>query len=221
MLPPLLRLRSVHLLLSLLALLLFHPFALLLPPPWDDGLGALLLTLVMLSALWWTTEGSGHRLLAVLLSTPGFAAIWVGEEQFGPVADLAWVLFMFYVTARLFGTILRSDVQIADRVFTAISVYLLLAITFANLHELVFKLEPAAYRFPEEASTGEDPGTMLYFSLVTMLTLGFGDIVPVNPFARMLTVFEAFVGAFFIAILIARLVSLPEEDERPRDVGAG
>ena len=59
---------------------------------------------------------------------------------------------------------------------------------------------------------------MLYFSLVTILTLGYGDIVPIAPFARMLTVFEAFFGSFFIAILIARLVSL--EGRRARTIEA-
>ena len=79
---------------------------------------------------------------------------------------------------------------------------------FAYLHRLVLKIDGAAYDFPGGMpAAGEVMVDLLYFSMVTILTLGFGDIVPVTPFARMLTVMEAFVGAFFIAILVSRLIS--------------
>ena len=50
-------------------------------------------------------------------------------------------------------------------------------------------------------------GTLLYFSIVTMTTLGYGDIVPVAPVARMLCGVEAVVGQLYVAIFIARLVA--------------
>ena len=50
--------------------------------------------------------------------------------------------------------------------------------------------------------------TSIYFSFVTLTTLGYGDIVPISPFARTLSITEALIGSFFIAILIAKLVGL-------------
>jgi voltage-gated potassium channel Kch len=55
-----------------------------------------------------------------------------------------------------------------------------------------------------------------YFSVVTLTTTGFGDITPVSPFARTLTMMEALVGQLYPAILIARLVSLHIEDKKAR-----
>jgi voltage-gated potassium channel Kch len=48
----------------------------------------------------------------------------------------------------------------------------------------------------------------IYFSTITLTTLGYGDITPLNPFARTAVMFEAFTGQLYPAILIARLVSL-------------
>ena len=49
---------------------------------------------------------------------------------------------------------------------------------------------------------------LLYFSFTTLTTLGYGDIAPLSPIARIWTVFEAIFGTLFLAILIARLVGL-------------
>jgi len=207
--------RSVHLLLSLMALILLHPFAALIGQPWASRITSLLTTGVMLAAVWWTAETRGLRLLAAGLVSPALLALWLRDEL-GPLASLAWILFCLFVIARLFATMMSRRTDLLDRITTAISVYLLVAMTFAFLHLMVYRIEPSAYHFPV-APTGEGMSDMLYFSLVTILTLGYGDIVPVNPFARMLTVTEAFVGAFFIAILIARLVSLGPESEKSSD----
>jgi voltage-gated potassium channel Kch len=204
--PSILQWRSVHLLCSLLALLLFHPFVEALPQPWSGRLSSLLTTAVMLAAVWWTAQTRRHRVVAVALVSPAVLALWL-RETLGPFAALAWIAFCLYVIGRLFATVLSRHTALVDRIFASLSVYLLIAMTFAYLHLLVYRLNPEAYHFPSPP-VGEGVGDMLYFSLVTILTLGYGDIVPVNPFARMLTVTEAFIGAFFIAILVARLVSL-------------
>jgi hypothetical protein len=55
---------------------------------------------------------------------------------------------------------------------------------------------------------------MLYFSLTTLTTTGYGDIVAVDPFARSLANFEAVLGQFYLAITVARLVTLELADRR-------
>jgi hypothetical protein len=54
----------------------------------------------------------------------------------------------------------------------------------------------------------------LYFSLTTLTTTGYGDIVPVDPFARSLANLEAVIGPFYLAITVARLVTLELEGRR-------
>ena len=206
MLARIMRWRSVHLLVSLLALVLFHPLASAIPEPWDGRIMNVLTTAVMLAAVWWASDTRQHRLVAVMLVSPATLAQWFRDEIHAWAA-LAGFAFYFYVIAMLCRTVMRRSTAQMDRVFTAISVYLLITVTFSYLHLAIHELDPNAYAFstPPAVDAITD---MLYFSFVTILSLGYGDIVPVDPFARMLTVIEAFVGAFFVAILIARLISL-------------
>jgi hypothetical protein len=62
----------------------------------------------------------------------------------------------------------------------------------------------------------EETGAMLYFSLTTLTTTGYGDIAPVDPFARSLANFESVLGQFYLAITVARLVTLELEDRSRR-----
>ena len=63
----------------------------------------------------------------------------------------------------------------------------------------------------------EEVATMLYFSLTTLTTTGYGDIVPVDPFARSLANLESVLGQFFLAITVTRLVTMELEDRRRRE----
>ena len=91
----------------------------------------------------------------------------------------------------------------------AMVVYLSLATIFANAFGLVWQLIPGAFAnlLPAAPGTSEF-ATMFYFSLATLTTTGYGDIVPLNPFARSLAGLESVVGPFYLAITLARLVTL-------------
>jgi hypothetical protein len=83
-------------------------------------------------------------------------------------------------------------------------------------HALLMVVDVHAYHIGgrplEDVLRGADDtrgfATLLYFSFTTLTTLGYGDIVPVSPSARLLTSFEAVAGQLYVAIFIARLVSL-------------
>jgi len=91
----------------------------------------------------------------------------------------------------------------------AVVVYLSLATIFANAFSLVWELIPGAYsNLPSAAPGPSEFATMFYFSLATLTTTGYGDIVPLNPFARSIASFESVIGPFYLAITVARLVTL-------------
>jgi hypothetical protein len=98
-----------------------------------------------------------------------------------------------------------------QRIEGAIAAYLLITMAFAIGYTLVSFLIPGAFRFPDKPPNIGDPrfGYIFhYFSISTITTLGYGDIVPVHPLSRTLTTIEALVGQLYPAILLARLVSL-------------
>jgi voltage-gated potassium channel len=145
--------------------------------------------------------------------------------------DVHFVEFVFFDTliAGCIVAILRYVFRLrrvtVDAIFGAIAAYLLLAAWFAVVHMLILHVDPESFRIPDANPTA--PGVvrsdLLYFSIVTIVTLGYGDIVPVSPFARMVSAFEGVVGQFYVAAVVAMLVAryisqaMEEEDaERPR-----
>jgi hypothetical protein len=91
----------------------------------------------------------------------------------------------------------------------AIVLYLSLATIFASAYGLIWELIPGAFA-NLAAPTGDqkEVSILLYFSLTTLTTTGYGDIVPVDPFAQSLANLESVVGPFFLAMTVARLVSM-------------
>ena len=108
----------------------------------------------------------------------------------------------------------------SQRIQAAVAAYLLITIVFALGYTLIAFLIPEAFRFPDKAPNIGDPrfGYIFhYFSISTITTLGYGDIVPLHPFSRTLATTEALVGQLFPAVLLARLVSLSVVDSQRSD----
>ncbi|MGH7048033.1 MAG: potassium channel family protein [Stellaceae bacterium] len=103
-----------------------------------------------------------------------------------------------------------------NRLQGAAVLYLNLAAIFASAFRLIWDLDPAAFaNLPGPTGGPGEIATMLYFSFTTLTTTGYGDIVPVDVFARSLANLEAILGQLFLVTTLARLVTLELED-RPR-----
>lgn len=98
----------------------------------------------------------------------------------------------------------------ADVLCTSVAAFLLIAILWAFIYQIVDRQIPGSFA----VSVGPQPPPPMagflsvYFSLVTLCTVGFGDIVPVSDLARMCAMLEGATGVFFVAIIVSRLVSL-------------
>ena len=116
------------------------------------------------------------------------------------VGMIAITLKMVYQEGRVTGHRIRG----------AIAAYLMLAALFGKAYALIYYLIPGAFNISSAiAQLGPEVGDdFLYFSVVTLTTVGFGDITPVAPMARSFVMIEALIGQLYPAILIARLVSL-------------
>jgi hypothetical protein len=97
----------------------------------------------------------------------------------------------------------------------AVVLYLNLATIFAQAFSLIWELNPAGLAgLPAPAGAPGELTTMMYFSLTSLTTTWYGDIVPVDPFARSLANLESVIGQFYLAITVARLVTLEIQDRR-------
>jgi hypothetical protein len=97
----------------------------------------------------------------------------------------------------------------ANRLQGAVVLYLAIATNFAMVYGLISALNPDAF-VNVSAQTGgpKEIATLLYFSLTTLTTVGYGDVVAVDPLARSLANLESMLGQFYFAITMARLVAL-------------
>jgi hypothetical protein len=114
---------------------------------------------------------------------------------------------MFYMTLK---RTLRPGRIDGYRVLGGIAGYLLIGLTWTFAYQLLIQHSPGAIHFEPGLAEGlpRQPSELLYFSFITLSTVGFGDVHPVTPVARALTVAEALVGQLYIAILIASLVAM-------------
>jgi hypothetical protein len=95
----------------------------------------------------------------------------------------------------------------ANRVVGAVSLYLLLGVVWAIIYGVIEMLDPGSFEGISEPLSQAWSSDWYYFSFVTMTTLGYGDITPLSATAKAFTYMQAAFGQFYIAILVAGLVS--------------
>lgn len=183
------------------------------PPFLPPGTGRSLvadaaLALVLLTGVLALSErGLAWRLLmaSALVAVAVILANWVLPVAEPAVrgAELAAILLLLLV---VLGQTFRAGPVTAHRLQGGIAGYLLLGLTWAAAYALLETLRPGAFSGALGVAGGHR--AFVYFSFVTLTTVGYGDVLPVHPAARSLAVLEAVTGPLYIAILLARLVSL-------------
>ncbi len=119
------------------------------------------------------------------------------------------LMFCVLLGAIILVLVFRPGPINRQRIEGAIAVYLLLGLAWMFGYELVALADPAAFGFPAMAIRPEAlRARLLYFSMMTLTTVGYGDIAPVNPVACSLAGLEGVAGQLFPVILLSRLVSL-------------
>ena len=216
--------RFAILLATLLLMMVAMPLVVLCEPGVHSWLVRVVLSgtlgLMLLSAVFAVAETRRTMIVALVLAVPpilirlfNFAA----DQDSLRVGEHLWeIVFFGYVIAVLTRHLFRAKRVCADTICAAVCTYLLLGILWAMLYSALDIVHPGSFAFPlaetfqSNALRFDDARAVYsqYFSFVTITTLGYGDIVPISPPARMLVVLEALTGQFFLAVLVARLVGM-------------
>ncbi len=179
-----------------------------------DLVEAARLTVILVSALG--AMGGSRRQVAwgLMLVLPALAGKWLNHLHpalLPPAVYLApSLLFILVVIRHLLRFILRAPHIDSEVLCAGMATYLMLGLLWAFAYILIARLNPAAFAFTAGPAASQSMKGLnaLYYSFITLSTVGYGDIVPVSGVARMLAMMEAITGTLYVATLIARLVSL-------------
>jgi voltage-gated potassium channel len=180
----------------------------------------ILMTLVLLCAVL-SIAGERRALLGLVLVAPAAIGEWLiywrPELLIYVVTRGVGLLFIGFVVVQLLRFIAHAPRVDSEVLCAAIAGYLLSGLAWSLAYALFDRLDPTSFVFTLTPKSGRsmDGFTGLYFSFITLSTVGYGDIIPVSEIARMLAMVEAIFGMFYVSLLIARLVSLYSSKSRP------
>jgi hypothetical protein len=179
-----------------------------------------LYSLVLVAAILALCEGRWPKTLALVLGVPALLGRWLafllatsGDDFVTLTEHFVEILFLGFVAIMILRAILiRSDIS-ADSIFGAICAYLLIGLAWGTLYCVIEVVGPGSFQasgnLTEALRSSETRDSVLvYYSFVTLTTVGYGDIAPISPAARTLAWLEAMTGQFYIAVLVAFLVGI-------------
>ena len=214
------RFSAVQLLIALALFFIWAPFVEEIKG--GDLIVSLLLSLVLVAGVLAVADRKYVLVVALVLAIPAIAGRWINHfrpDLIPPAVFLvAGLLLIAFVVGNLLRFVLRAPSINTEVLCASISAYLMLGLMWTIAYWLVDQLTPGgAFSYNTNAGTHSMNGfTGFYFSFITLSTVGYGDITPVSRIARWLAAMEAMTGLLYVAVLIARLVSLysaPKSDD--------
>jgi Ion channel len=181
-----------------------------------------LFSLVLVAGVLAVADRKRVMVIAIVLAIPAIGGRWISHfrpDLVHPAVFLvAGLVLVAFVVGNLLRFVLRAASVTVEVLCASISAYLMLGLLWTIAYWLVDQLTPGgAFSFNTNAGTRSMNGfTGFYFSFITLSTVGYGDITPVSRIARWLAAMEAMTGLLYVAVLIARLVSLysaPKSDD--------
>jgi len=172
----------------------------------------LLLAASLLAAIMPLNAARNRRSLLVLLVAVWLArpvTAWLEHRVLSAITLVIWTLIGLLAAAAALRFAMGARKVDSEHLYAALNAYLLAGIYFGLLYWVLEEMNPGTF-----TATGDFSRTSaIYFSFVTLATLGYGDIAPRADVARGLAVVEGVGGQLFLAVLVARLVSLYSTSE--------
>jgi voltage-gated potassium channel Kch len=149
---------------------------------------------------------SGRLLLVILIAAVSIrlATGWLDQATLVEASRMIWTVVALIAAGGALSFAFRAQSIDREHVYAALSAYLLAGVFFGNFYWTLEQVRPGTFTVAGDFL----PSSAIYFSFVTLATLGYGDIVPRTEIARGLAIVEGVGGQLFLAVLIARLVSL-------------
>ena len=167
---------------------------------------------LFISCVFAVSSNKKYAIFSTLFGLPFLALTWGSHfytfpKTFVVASSFSGIIFIGSIIFMLFRHVLRQKKVSPEVIYGAIVVYLLLGIFCALCYGIIGGIIPNGFYFGNEF-IGDSRMRFLYFSYITMTTLGYGDITPVAPIARSLAMLEAIIGQIYLVVMIAWLVGM-------------
>ena len=197
--------------------------AILIPPYFDgsslfDVVWKLGFSFVLIAAMYSVTGPKTFLLPTAILLIPTVSTIWLDHfSQHSEITfyldNLTSIVFLGIIVFFLLRYILSAQKVTTNVILASMCVYLMLGLIWAAIYANINLFYGSAFAVSSgvelvDVAGREIMGFFIYYSMVTLSTLGYGDIVPVHKVSQAWAAVQAMVGQFYIAVLMARLVSL-------------
>jgi Ion channel len=174
-------------------------------------LTAILFSIIAISAIYAITGKKSIFIISTILFVPAIISVWWNFISHNIYSQATYftinIIFLTFITYHIFFSTFKSKIVNRNVIHGAIVVYLLIGFIWSNIYGLVESLHPGSFKhITEHVAFWHRP--LVYFSFVTLTTLGFGDITPATPLAQSLVILEAIIGQIYLIIQVSWLVGL-------------
>ena len=193
-------------------------FLLLVVSPFLEGLTRLqflfnaFLSGVLISGVYALSQKIRNLAIAALLAVPMLISLWakyfVQSDLIFLIGRICGVFFIAFTIFHILRHIFQEKQVTRDTIAGAAAVYMLFALMWAFMFDVLELLQPGSFAISETQVLGQQRNIFLYYSFVTITTLGYGAIIPVTNIATSLAAIEAVAGQLYLVVLVAWLVGM-------------
>ncbi len=183
-------------------------FVSLLPPAWHDISYNILFTAIFISAVYAMNKYRRNIIIGAIIAV---TLKWISSIFGFPIllalSQLANIIFFLLIVVRLVTQLTMARRVTANVIAESINAYLLIGLAFSIIVAFIMEYKPEAFNFPmnNDLST-TSISNYIYFTFVTLSTLGYGDVTPQIPFSRSLSIMISVTGQLYMTIIIALLI---------------
>ncbi|MCP5506559.1 MAG: two pore domain potassium channel family protein [Chlamydiales bacterium] len=201
--------------------LLISLILLFIARPYDRGhvymaVWQIFFVLVFLSAIFNCDHSKKIKIISSCLAIPALICEWINLAYHSKNLELLFILFttifIFITTASIIKKVIINARVRMETLRGVVCAYFMVAFGFAFTYVFIALLFPGSFHFegvvPATMTHSHLLSEMMYFSFVTLLTIGYGDITALHDVAQTLAILEGIIGQFYIAILVSRLVAV-------------
>jgi hypothetical protein len=169
------------------------------------------ITIIFFASLYAIGQSRKGLRIAIGLLVPVLLAMWltyfVHVTYLSLVGDCCLILFFAFTIIIILSRLFKEEEVTLDVIYSAFVSFMLIALMWAFIFDILEGLSPGSF-LVTQGQFEDSRIHFVYYSFVTITTVGFGDILPVSMTARAFSIVEMVVGQIFLIVLIARLVGI-------------